>query len=58
MAFNGKEFGAEIVSIVKHYLRQQMTPLEARIAALEEAQARSDKSRPTVRVAALSRVQP
>jgi hypothetical protein len=55
MSFNGKEFGQEIVSVVKHFLRQQVAPLEARIEALEEAQARGDKSRPTVRVPAPTR---
>ncbi|NKM56367.1 hypothetical protein GFL21_17895 [Rhizobium anhuiense] len=33
--FDGKAFGAEIVSVVKDYLRREVEPLQARIAALE-----------------------
>lgn len=35
MAFNGKEFGAQIVEIVRDYVRRQVEPLEARIEVLE-----------------------
>jgi hypothetical protein len=35
MSFDGKAFGAEIVSAVKDYIRRRVEPLEERIAALE-----------------------
>lgn len=54
MTFDGKAFGAEIVSVVKDYVQRQTEPLEARIRVLE-AQARGEKSKPVVRVAAPSR---
>ncbi len=54
MAFDGKAFGAEVVSLVKDYLGRQLSPLEERIEALE-AQAGIVKAKPTVRVKAAVR---
>ncbi len=54
MAFDGKAFGKEVVEIVKDYLRRQIEPLEARIAALEtEAGVKASKT--VVRIAAPTR---
>ncbi|MFT2210695.1 hypothetical protein ACLJYM_02280 [Rhizobium giardinii] len=58
MAFDGRAFGKEIVEIVRDYLERQLSPLEERISALEEAQAGVTKaSKPTVRVKVAGRPQ-
>ncbi|MGR9135660.1 hypothetical protein [Rhizobium leguminosarum] len=60
MSFDGKQFGAEIVQIVKDHLERTLSPLGARLDALEarllllEAQVGATKSRPVVRIAARS----
>lgn len=59
--FDGKAFGQEIVGIVKDYLERNLSPVAARLDALDarilllEAQAGSAKAKPVVRVAAGSR---
>ncbi|ULR46113.1 hypothetical protein [Rhizobium sp. K102] len=58
--FDGKAFGAEIVGIVKDYMERNMSPVIARLDALEsrilllEAQAGATKAKPIVRIAARS----
>ncbi|WP_016732872.1 hypothetical protein [Rhizobium phaseoli] len=54
MAFDGKAFGKEIVEIVKTYVRGQLEPLQARIAALE-AEKDGKASKPVIRIAARQR---
>ncbi|UIY26043.1 hypothetical protein LZK76_11945 [Rhizobium leguminosarum] len=61
MGFDGKAFGAEIVQIVKDHLERNLSPMAARLDALEgrllllEAQAGKTKSKPIVRTTAPSR---
>ncbi|MGO6704709.1 hypothetical protein [Rhizobium ruizarguesonis] len=58
MSFDGKQFGAEIVQIVKDHLERNLSPMTARIEQLEsrilllEAQAGTTKVKPTIRIAA------
>ncbi|ANK84170.1 MULTISPECIES: hypothetical protein [unclassified Rhizobium] len=58
--FDGKAFGAEIVGVVKDYLERNLSPVIARLDALEarmvllEAQAGTTKNKPVVRVKARS----
>ncbi|WP_049734124.1 hypothetical protein [Rhizobium ecuadorense] len=60
MSFDGKQFGAEIVQIVKDHLERNLSPIAARLDAVEarllllEGQVGATKSRPVVRVAARS----
>ncbi|TCA38495.1 hypothetical protein E0H72_26415 [Rhizobium leguminosarum bv. viciae] len=60
-SFDGKAFGAEVVGIVKDYLERNITPVAARLDALDarllllEAQAGTTKAKPTIRIAAGSR---
>ncbi|MGR9399310.1 hypothetical protein ACU8M5_06025 [Rhizobium leguminosarum] len=60
MSFDGKQFGAEIVQIVKDHLERNLSPIAARLDALEsrilllEAQAGTTKAKPIVRIAARS----
>lgn len=49
--FNGQEFGREVVSVVKDYIKRQVEPLEARIRALED-QAGTTKTKAVLRVKA------
>lgn len=61
MSFNGKEFGQEIVEIVKSYLERNVSPMAARIEQLEarilllEAQVNAKEARRVVRLAAPTR---
>jgi len=58
VAFDGEKFGREIVGIVKDYMERNLSPVVARLDALDarirllEAQAGSAKAKPVVRVAA------
>ncbi|WP_106795304.1 hypothetical protein [Rhizobium sp. H4] len=58
MSFDGKQFGAEIVQIVKDHLERNLSPIAARLDALEarlvllEAQTGTTKAKPTIRIAA------
>jgi len=58
MSFDGKQFGAEIVQIVTGHLERNLSPVAARLDALEarlvllEAQAGTTKGKPIVRIAA------
>lgn len=60
MGFDGKAFGEEIVRVVKDHLERNLSPLGARLDALEarllllEAQAGTTKGKPTIRIAARS----
>ncbi|EJC77681.1 hypothetical protein Rleg10DRAFT_6393 [Rhizobium leguminosarum bv. trifolii WSM2012] len=49
--FDGRAFGAEIVSVVKDYLRREVEPLQARVAALEAVVGEA-KTKPVIRIAA------
>ncbi|WET75510.1 hypothetical protein [Rhizobium croatiense] len=59
-SFDGEAFGKEVVSVVRDYLERNLSPVVARLDAVEsrilllEAQAGTTKSRPVVRVAARS----
>lgn len=58
MSFDGEKFGREVVGIVKDHLERNLSPVIARLDALDarilllEAQAGSAKAKPVVRVAA------
>ncbi|MBB2709765.1 hypothetical protein N2597_07525 [Rhizobium sophoriradicis] len=58
--FDGKAFGQEIVQIVKDHLERNLSPVAARLDAVEarllllEAQAGATKAKPIVRIAARS----
>ncbi|MDH6273544.1 hypothetical protein M2311_003634 [Rhizobium leguminosarum] len=58
--FNGQEFGKEVVAIVTDYLERTLSPIAARLDAVEarlallEAQAGATKAKPIVRIAARS----
>ncbi|MGN7878567.1 hypothetical protein [Ensifer sp. 22460] len=61
--FDGRAFGAEVVEIVKSYLERNLSPVAARIDALEarlrllEAQVPAkEKAKPVVRLAAPTRI--
>lgn len=60
MSFDGEKFGREVVGIVKDYLERNLSPVIARLDALEsrlvllEAQAGTTKAKPIVRIAARS----
>jgi len=60
MSFDGEKFGREVVGIVKDYLERSLSPVAARLDALEsrilllEAQTGTTKDKPVVRVAARS----
>ncbi|MEH2678673.1 hypothetical protein GFM11_10240 [Rhizobium leguminosarum bv. viciae] len=60
MTFDGEKFGREVVSIVRDYLERNMSPVVARLDALDarvrllEAQAGTTKAKPIVRIAARS----
>ncbi|MBB4522270.1 MULTISPECIES: hypothetical protein [Rhizobium] len=60
MSFDGEKFGREVVGLVRDYMERNLSPVIARLDALEsrlvllEAQAGTTKAKPTVRVAARS----
>jgi hypothetical protein len=54
LTFDGTAFGKEIVEIVKNYVRGQLEPLQARIAALE-AEKGVEAGKPVIRIAARQR---
>ncbi|MCG5477470.1 MAG: hypothetical protein KK478_00125 [Ensifer alkalisoli] len=62
-SFDGRAFGQEVVSIVKNYLERNLSPVVARLDALEarlrllEAQVPAKESKPVVRLAARSKQQ-
>ncbi|MEB3045644.1 hypothetical protein [Rhizobium mulingense] len=58
MSFDGEKFGREVVGLVRDYMERNLSPVIARLDALDarilllEAQAGTVKNKPVVRVAA------